>query len=197
VASCGHPCDSTALVIFTFFSFFLVSVCLSYVLFHCSLYVIHTCHLICYICNNRPAKMGVGLSGSLPLHLCFTCRLMYNLFGNKLCVGFLSPSIISHSSSTNFLSYCCTKRIIIMYATDMSSCLFTNVSNVCRMTSYWWYYQLTFSLLQCLAPCATNNGNCSQFCWTTSSITRDCDCALGFFLAADGTQCISRKQRSV
>jgi len=54
-----------------------------------------------------------------------------------------------------------------------------------------------FLLFQCLAPCATShNGGCSQFCWTRSSGTRDCDCALGFFLAADGVECISRKTYS-
>jgi len=44
-----------------------------------------------------------------------------------------------------------------------------------------------------VGPCAMNNGGCSHFCWTLSSTSRACDCAVGFFLASDGTTCISRK----
>ena len=51
-----------------------------------------------------------------------------------------------------------------------------------------------YLLFQCLAPCAKSyNGGCSQFCWTRSSTSRDCDCSLGLFLAGDSASCISRK----
>ena len=64
---------------------------------------------------------------------------------------------------------------------------------MCLKVSY-----LTTNLLWMLSyyivgPCATNYGGCSQFCWTTSSTTRVCDCTLGFFLASDGQTCNHRK----
>jgi len=52
------------------------------------------------------------------------------------------------------------------------------------------------TLKRCLlriGPCTTNNGGCNQFCWTSSSNTRVCDCAPGFLLASDGETCTSRK----
>ena len=47
-----------------------------------------------------------------------------------------------------------------------------------------------------VGPCATNYGNCSQFCWTLSSNTSVCDCAPGFFLTSDGKTCSPRKSHS-
>ena len=46
-----------------------------------------------------------------------------------------------------------------------------------------------------VGPCASNYGGCSQFCWTTSSNKKLCECALGFFLASDGQTCNHRKSR--
>jgi len=46
-----------------------------------------------------------------------------------------------------------------------------------------------------VGPCASNYGGCSQFCWTTSSNKKLCECALGFFLASDGQTCKHRKSR--
>ena len=42
-------------------------------------------------------------------------------------------------------------------------------------------------------PCQINNGGCDQFCFPTSSTSRSCGCATGFFLHSDGLQCIISK----
>jgi len=46
-----------------------------------------------------------------------------------------------------------------------------------------------------VGPCAMMNGGCDHICWTLSSTTKVCDCALGFTVDSDGTTCISRKSR--
>ena len=44
-----------------------------------------------------------------------------------------------------------------------------------------------------VGPCTMYNGGCDHICWTLSSTTRVCDCALGLSLDSDGATCISRK----
>ena len=47
-----------------------------------------------------------------------------------------------------------------------------------------------------VGPCAMMNGGCDHICWTLSSTTKVCDCALGFTVDSDGTTCTSRKSRN-
>ena len=42
-------------------------------------------------------------------------------------------------------------------------------------------------------PCTSNHGGCNHFCFTLSSTTRICDCALGFYLDSDNVTCNPRK----
>ena len=44
-----------------------------------------------------------------------------------------------------------------------------------------------------VGPCTRNHGGCNHFCFTLSSTTRICDCALGFSLASDNMTCNPRK----
>ena len=47
-----------------------------------------------------------------------------------------------------------------------------------------------------VGPCAMYNGGCNHICWTSSSTTRLCDCAVGFQIDSDGATCTSRKSHS-
>jgi len=94
-------------------------------------------------------------------------------------------NLLSHKTSVNAKSM----HVPLFHAPH---CRFTADMNIIKVVK-WTVVAATLYA----GPCTRNNGGCSQYCWTTSSTTRVCDCSLGFFLASDAAKCISRKTHDI